>query len=1219
MHNFRYPFAKRIVSLTVTAALLAACFAVPVHAEEAGTADTQQYQEDVSGESVTGTDETPGDETDNNETAEQDEDKVVEPAEDKTAEAAEDGDEDVELSPEGMLEIAGFTELDTDHDLTGEQFASKQNLSAHFDEIAKCDEGVDYVENEIVVKAKDRETALLYAKAYNAVLENYQYGYALLRLRPKQALLKSAGTDMVTFAVSASADPAINLPAAWPNYYDKLLESEYEYADFTNFKVEYDDPMLVTDAENNQWYHETISSNAAWRAGYRGQGVKVVIVDSGKATHEDIEWAGWERITGTGEVLPDASATSGHGTSVSGIIGARAGNAVGGAGIAPDCEMYMIRVTQGTGDRDITAYSEKVAIERACDVYGANVINLSLGGYIYSEYVEDAVKNAYKKGVAVVCAAGNDSLGSVVYPASYPGAIAVAATDISGNRASLSNYGSAVRYGAPGKDIGIELPGSTYGIDKGTSYSATIISGVIAVVLGSGKVTGDGSKKVDNLLRLLDSSCTCTNRGVGRGIPNLANALGLDTNTATPGIVNASKKTGVYTDAELVVELYTENSGSAHEDIIFYTDNGAGVSFVNGKLSANAKRYDPGAKITVTGKRTTTIRAIAVNPSNGLVSGQRSYTYTLRPLVSDIDVTTDTGLFKVRQGNNLALKAACIPAYAGNTAVKYEITGFPLAAGGTLKKAYMSGSTFCAPAGTTCGSYTVTCTSRDAGGYSESFDIEVTGSDKKVYSIIAGPASAIVYNDSPKDFDITLTTMEGRNKQEEDNVQDYATCTSSNSSVATAVLSGKKLTVTAHRTGYATIKVMASDGTKVSRSISITARTRPETVTINPVVGNRIAKGRSVRLTANILPADAFNKTLTWSVTAPEGVPAKNSATIGATNGYFYATNATPGVYKVKAVAKDNGEAVADYDIEVYSELTKSIKLASTSVNVYRVKNAYDSPNTAAVKVTLDGGCFETLSVTSSNPGVAGATLRKTGDDIFVDVKATGNCTGSTRITVKANDGTGRTASVPVTVSNPPSFLVISAPTGGCKNIAKGRSVRLTATFGTSLGKLSAATQRLIWESDEPDVVSVNQSGVVTGKSNSGSNTTIRVRTTDGTMSARIYITSVPVTSTITTDGLRSSGGDPITYIIKGQTAYISFKSTSNVTDHSEGNRSYINGEYSDVTINKTGLSAEWSSVSRDESILKLYANKSGTYTLTVRMKDQSPATRSVRIVVKDE
>jgi serine protease len=89
---------------------------------------------------------------------------------------------------------------------------------------------------------------------------------------------------------------------------------------------------------------------------------------------------------------------------------------------------------------------------------GAKAINLSLSGDASSDTERAAIQYALDKGVFVAMAAGNEKLrgNPAQYPASYapsmPGAMAVAATNRSGNRASYSNTGSYIEIAAPGGD-----------------------------------------------------------------------------------------------------------------------------------------------------------------------------------------------------------------------------------------------------------------------------------------------------------------------------------------------------------------------------------------------------------------------------------------------------------------------------------------------------------------------------------------------------------------------------------------------------------------------------------------------------------------------------------------------------------------------------------------------------------------------------------------------
>ena len=118
--------------------------------------------------------------------------------------------------------------------------------------------------------------------------------------------------------------------------------------------------------------------------------------------------------------------------------------------------------------------------------HGAKILNLSLGGDGDSVVLHDAVKNAVAKGAVVVVAAGNSGDDVTQYPAAYPEAVAVAATDSSGALTDFSSYGSWVDVAAPGWGIlstGIpDSSGNDYFYGDGTSFSAPIVSGVVALM-----------------------------------------------------------------------------------------------------------------------------------------------------------------------------------------------------------------------------------------------------------------------------------------------------------------------------------------------------------------------------------------------------------------------------------------------------------------------------------------------------------------------------------------------------------------------------------------------------------------------------------------------------------------------------------------------------------------------------------------------------------------
>jgi hypothetical protein len=111
---------------------------------------------------------------------------------------------------------------------------------------------------------------------------------------------------------------------------------------------------------------------------------------------------------------------------------------------------------------------------------------MSLGGAGASAVIDDAVDYAIAHEVVLVAAAGNDASPVLQYPAAAPGVYGVTATDGAGKFAWFSNHGPWYYLAAPG--IGIRSTamsaGATaaYATGSGTSFSAPIVAGVMALV-----------------------------------------------------------------------------------------------------------------------------------------------------------------------------------------------------------------------------------------------------------------------------------------------------------------------------------------------------------------------------------------------------------------------------------------------------------------------------------------------------------------------------------------------------------------------------------------------------------------------------------------------------------------------------------------------------------------------------------------------------------------
>jgi thermitase len=200
---------------------------------------------------------------------------------------------------------------------------------------------------------------------------------------------------------------------------------------------------------------------------------------------------------------------AGHGTHCAGVIAAATNNGIsypdiaggGMAGIAYNAQIMSIKVLVADGygtDSDITA-----AIILAAD-RGAKVISMSLGGYGYSQMMQDAVTYAWGKGALVVAAAGNESNYNypyVSYPAGYNRVLAVSATSIHDQLAWYSNFGPTIGIAAPGGDnsTGYEIWSTTptysaamnsegmdpfYSYMQGTSMATPHVAGLAGLYAG---------------------------------------------------------------------------------------------------------------------------------------------------------------------------------------------------------------------------------------------------------------------------------------------------------------------------------------------------------------------------------------------------------------------------------------------------------------------------------------------------------------------------------------------------------------------------------------------------------------------------------------------------------------------------------------------------------------------------------------------------------------
>lgn len=236
-----------------------------------------------------------------------------------------------------------------------------------------------------------------------------------------------------------------------------------------------------------------------------GAGVAVAILDTGiQLSHPDLTVAG--NVTFMRKAK-NGNDDNGHGTHVAGIVGAK-DNAVGAVGIAPQINLYAVKVL----DRNGSGFWSDIV--RGIDWVTKNaktiaVANMSLGGGMTNaddgncgnsnfDSIHRAICQSVNAGVMYVVAAGNSAKDAKDFrPAAYDEVITVSALADSDGQpggtgpatsfgrddtfATFSNFGQDVDVMAPGVNIFSTWIGSSYKTISGTSMSAPHVAGAIAL------------------------------------------------------------------------------------------------------------------------------------------------------------------------------------------------------------------------------------------------------------------------------------------------------------------------------------------------------------------------------------------------------------------------------------------------------------------------------------------------------------------------------------------------------------------------------------------------------------------------------------------------------------------------------------------------------------------------------------------------------------------
>lgn len=390
--------------------------------------------------------------------------------------------------------------------------------------------------------------------------------------------------------------------------------------------------------------------------------------------------------------------------------------------------------------------------------------------------------------------------------------------------------------------------------------------------------------------------------------------------------------------------------------------------------------------------------------------------------------------------------------------------------------------------------------------------------------------------------------------------------TSSDESVATVVQNMNAVypleaIVVAHKVGKATIKAEAQDGSGVSATCEV--EVTPLMASDISLLTASVVKTIPTQLEANVSPAETDNKKLKWASLTPDIATVTEDGIM---------TGLKMGTAKVKAETTDGSNLSVVFEVQITGLPVSTISLPAESsiIKTESMKLKYSILPLVSDNQKLKWSSNAT-DIASVDESTGVITAHKVGDAV---------------ITATATDGSGISASTTIHVT-PLKVSQIEMPKE--MSLLHSLSKQIEVKFTPEL----ADNKTLKWTSDNEDIATVTQEGVVTGVNVGSAN--ITATTTDGTeLSATCKVTVNPVTINLSTNTINLQKGSE--YV--EQTATILPE----------------NYEYKDVVWTTSGNGV--ASVDKDGHIT---ANKPGVDTLRCSLSYDSHIYSECRVIVYED
>lgn len=290
-------------------------------------------------------------------------------------------------------------------------------------------------------------------------------------------------------------------------------------------------------------------------AGFRGQGMRIAVIDAGFLNVDRISVFGQLKLLGTHNVVfPGRSVFQGddHGTKVMSCLAANAPGIM--VGTAPEASYLLIKSEDSRSEYPIEEDYWAAAVEYA-DSVGVDVISSSLGYFCFdvdelshdpsqldgrTAQISRAAQMAGDKGILVFCSAGNEGAGEwekITFPADAPGILTVGAITGKKEKSGFSSIGLTADYRVKPDVVAlgsgccvIDSDGSIH-YANGTSFATPILAGLGVCLWQS--LPWLSNADLIALLQQSASQSKSPDAEQGYGIPNIYKAYKQELNNGS--------------------------------------------------------------------------------------------------------------------------------------------------------------------------------------------------------------------------------------------------------------------------------------------------------------------------------------------------------------------------------------------------------------------------------------------------------------------------------------------------------------------------------------------------------------------------------------------------------------------------------------------------------------------------------------------------------------